>query len=39
MKVLVVIADVKETQIIELLGQNIDGIKRNEYGSKVIMTR
>jgi hypothetical protein len=38
MKVLVVIDDVKETQIIELFGQNIDGIKRSEYGSRVIMT-
>ncbi len=37
MKVLVVIDDVKETQIIELLGQNIDGIKKSEYGSRVIM--
>jgi hypothetical protein len=39
MKVFVVIDDVKETQIIELLGKDIDGIKRNENGSKVIMTR
>jgi hypothetical protein len=38
MKVLVVIDDVKETQIIELLGKDIDGIKRSEYGSRVIMT-
>ncbi len=38
MKVLVVIDDVKETQIIELFGQNVDGIKRSEYGSRVIMT-
>jgi energy-coupling factor transporter ATP-binding protein EcfA2 len=38
MKVLVVIDDVKETQIIELLGKNIDGIKRNENGSRIIMT-
>jgi hypothetical protein len=38
MKVLVVIDDVKETQIIELFGEDIDGIKRSENGSKVIMT-
>ncbi len=38
MKVLVVIGDVKETQIIELLGIDIDGIKRSENGSKIIMT-
>ncbi len=38
MKVLVVIDDVKETQIIELLGKDIDGIKRSEYGSRVIVT-
>jgi energy-coupling factor transporter ATP-binding protein EcfA2 len=38
MKVLVVIDDVKETQIIELLGKDIDGIKRSENGSRVIMT-
>ncbi len=38
MKVLVVIDDVKETQIIELFGQDIDGIKRSENGSRVIMT-
>jgi len=38
MKVLVVIDDVKETQIIELLGIDIDGIKRSENGSKIIMT-
>ncbi|CAK9870216.1 unnamed protein product [Sphagnum jensenii] len=39
MKVLVVIDDVKETQIIELLGEDIDGIKRSENGSRLIMTR
>ncbi len=38
MKVLVVIDDVKETQIIELLGEDIDGIKRSENGSRIIMT-
>jgi energy-coupling factor transporter ATP-binding protein EcfA2 len=38
MKVLVVIDDVKETQIIELFGEDIDGIKRSENGSRVIMT-
>ncbi|CAK9870214.1 unnamed protein product, partial [Sphagnum jensenii] len=38
MKVLVVIDDVKETQIIELLGDDIDGIKRSENGSRLIMT-
>jgi energy-coupling factor transporter ATP-binding protein EcfA2 len=38
MKVLVVIDDVKKTQISELLGKNIDGIKRSESGSRVIMT-
>jgi iron uptake system EfeUOB component EfeO/EfeM len=38
MKVLVVIDDVKETQIIELLGKDIDGIKRSENGSRIIMT-
>jgi len=38
MKVLVVIDDVKETQIIELLGKDIDDIKRSENGSRVIMT-
>jgi hypothetical protein len=38
MKVLVVIDDVKETQIIELSGKNIDDMKRNDTGSKVIMT-
>jgi hypothetical protein len=37
MKVLVVIDDVKETQIIELLGEDIDGIKRSENGSRLIM--
>ncbi len=37
-KVLVVIDDVKETQIIELLGKDIDGIKRSENGSRLIMT-
>jgi hypothetical protein len=37
-KVLVVIDDVKETQIMELLGKDIDGIKRSENGSRVIMT-
>ncbi len=38
MKVLLVIDDVKETQIIELLGKDINGIKRSENGSRVIMT-
>jgi hypothetical protein len=38
MKVLVVIDDVKETQIIELFGDDIDGIKRSENGSRIIMT-
>jgi len=38
MKILVVIDDVEETQIIELLGKHIDGIKRSENGSRVIMT-
>jgi energy-coupling factor transporter ATP-binding protein EcfA2 len=38
MKVLMVIDDVTETQIIELLGKDIDGIKRSENGSRVIMT-
>ncbi len=38
MKVLVVIDDVTETQIIELLGKDVDGIKRSENGSRVIMT-
>ncbi len=38
MKILVVIDDVEETQIIELLGRDIDGIKRSENGSRVIMT-
>jgi len=38
MKVLVVIDDVKKTQIIELFGEDIDGIKRSENGSRVIMT-
>ncbi len=38
MKILVVIDDVEETQIIELLGTHIDGIKRSENGSRVIMT-
>jgi len=37
-KVLVVIDDVKKTQISELLGKNIDGMKRSESGSRVIMT-
>jgi hypothetical protein len=38
MKVLVVIDDVKETQLIELFGEDIDGIKRSENGSRLIMT-
>ncbi len=38
MKILMVIDDVKETQIIELFGEDIDGIKRSENGSRVIMT-
>ncbi len=38
MKVLVIIDDVEETQIVELLGTNIDGIKRSENGSRIIMT-
>jgi len=38
MKVLVVIDDVKEIQIIELLGEDIDAIKRSKNGSRVIMT-
>jgi hypothetical protein len=38
MKVLMVIDDVKETQLIELFGEDIDGIKRSENGSRVIMT-
>jgi hypothetical protein len=38
MKVLVVIDDVKETQLFELLGKDVDGIKRSEYGNRVIMT-
>ncbi len=38
MKVLVVIDDVKETQIIELLGEDINGIKRSKNGSRIIVT-
>jgi hypothetical protein len=38
MKVLVVIDDVKETQLIELFGEDIDSIKRSENGSRIIMT-
>jgi hypothetical protein len=38
MKVLVVIDDVRYTQIIELFGENIDGMKRSENGSRIIMT-
>ncbi len=38
MKILVVIDDVEETQIIELLGKDIGGIKRSENGSRIIMT-
>jgi len=38
MKVLVVIDDVKKAQIIELFGEDIDGMKRSENGSRVIMT-
>jgi energy-coupling factor transporter ATP-binding protein EcfA2 len=38
MKVLVVMDDVEETQIIELLGKEIGGIKRTENGSRLIMT-
>jgi energy-coupling factor transporter ATP-binding protein EcfA2 len=38
MKILVVIDDVEETQILELFGEDIDGIKRSENGSRVIMT-
>jgi hypothetical protein len=38
MKVVVIIDDVKETQIIEVLGKDIDGIKRSENGSRMIMT-
>ncbi|CAM6010135.1 unnamed protein product [Sphagnum balticum] len=37
MKVLMVIDDVTETQIIELLGKDIDGIKKSGNGSRVIM--
>jgi hypothetical protein len=39
MKILVIIDDVEETQIIELLGKDIGGIKRSENGSRIIMTR
>ncbi len=38
MKILVVIDDVEEIQIIELLGKDMDGITRNENGSRIIMT-
>jgi hypothetical protein len=38
MKILVVIDDVEETQIIELLGKDIGGIERSENGSRIIMT-
>jgi replicative DNA helicase len=38
MKVLVVIDDVKESQMIELFGEDIDCIKKSENGSRVIMT-
>ncbi|CAK9228224.1 unnamed protein product [Sphagnum troendelagicum] len=38
MKVLVVFDDVTKTQIIKLFGEDIDGIKRSENGSRVIMT-
>ncbi len=38
MKILVVIDDVEEIQIIELLGKDIGGIKRSENGSRIIMT-
>jgi energy-coupling factor transporter ATP-binding protein EcfA2 len=38
MKVLLVIDDVTEIQIIELFGKDIDGIKRSENGSRIIMT-
>ncbi|CAK9877693.1 unnamed protein product [Sphagnum jensenii] len=38
MKILVVIDDVEETQILELFGEDIDGIKRSENGNRVIMT-
>jgi hypothetical protein len=39
MKIFMVIDDVEETQIIELLGKDINGIKRSENDSRVIMTR
>ncbi|CAK9873252.1 unnamed protein product [Sphagnum jensenii] len=38
MKILVIIDDVEETQIIELLGKDIGGMKRSENGSRIIMT-
>jgi hypothetical protein len=38
MKILVIIDDVEETQIIELLGKDIGGIKTSENGSRIIMT-
>jgi hypothetical protein len=38
MKILVIIDDVEETQIIELLGKDIGGIKRSENGSRLITT-
>jgi energy-coupling factor transporter ATP-binding protein EcfA2 len=38
MKILVIIDDVEESQIIELLGKDIGGIKRSENGSRIIMT-
>jgi hypothetical protein len=37
MKILVVIDDVEEIQILELFGEDIDGIKRSGNGSRVIM--
>jgi hypothetical protein len=37
MKVLIIIDDVSEIQIIELLGKDMDGIMRSENGNRVIM--
>ncbi len=38
MKILVIIDDVEETQIIDLLGKDIGAFKRSENGSRIIMT-
>ncbi len=37
MKVLIIIDDISEIQIIELLGKDMDGIRRSENGSRIIM--